>query len=116
MAVRFALASGVVLVLTATATALPTRTKKHRALDARVGGGVDPDEAPDLERAVTFNDDVEREDMETRLRAQFNDADMNMKPQRRCTHVKMKVAHEGGLGAVPAVRQGRAERLLDARV
>ena len=34
MAMRFALASGVVLVLIATATALPTRTKKHRALDA----------------------------------------------------------------------------------
>ena len=51
MAMRFALASGVVLVLTATATALPTRTKKHRSLDARVGGGIDPDEAPDLERA-----------------------------------------------------------------
>ena len=51
MAMRFALASGLVLVFTATATALPTRTKKHRALDARVGGGIDPDEAPDLERA-----------------------------------------------------------------
>ena len=51
MAMRFALASGVVLVFTATATALPTRTKKHRALDALVGGGIDPDEAPDLERA-----------------------------------------------------------------
>ena len=51
MAMRFALASGLVLVFTATATALPTRTKKHRALDALVGGGIDPDEAPDLERA-----------------------------------------------------------------
>ena len=49
MAMRFALASGVVLVFTATATALPTRTKKHRALDALVGGSFDPDEAPDLE-------------------------------------------------------------------
>ena len=48
---RFALASGLVLVFTATATALPTRTKKHRALDALAGGGIDPDEAPDLERA-----------------------------------------------------------------
>ena len=51
MAMRFALASGLVLVLTTTATALPTRTKKHRALDALAGGGIDPDEAPDLERA-----------------------------------------------------------------
>ena len=51
IAMRFALASGLVLVFTATATALPTRTKKHRALDALVGGGIDPDEAPDLERA-----------------------------------------------------------------
>ena len=38
MAMRFALASGLVLMLTATATALPTRTQKHRALDALVGG------------------------------------------------------------------------------
>ena len=52
MAMRFALASGVVLVFTATATALPTRTKKHRALDALVGGSFDPDEAPGLKLII----------------------------------------------------------------